>query len=197
MFRDRSDLLRDNPAQLNYGVAVTDVDGDGEYEFFVASYNAGNLVLKWDGERYTDIADDILADVERQAIGVAAGDLNGDGREEIYILNTDTFSGRKQLADRLFQWHRGRWRDMFMLPENRDALNLTAGRSVACIGSVRNRTLQLHRRQLWRPDALLRTGSERFSGRCRPLYRPRLHYGRAQPDLASSGFGTHGCLCRQ
>jgi hypothetical protein len=43
-----------------------------------------------------------LADPERQAIGVAAGDFDGDGKEEIYVLNTDTFGGRKKLTDRLF-----------------------------------------------------------------------------------------------
>lgn len=46
MFQDRSDLLRDNPPQLNYGVAVVDVDGDGEHEFYVAGYGAGNAALK-------------------------------------------------------------------------------------------------------------------------------------------------------
>ena len=133
MFKDRTDLLPDNPRQLNYGVAVTDLDGDGENEFYVASYFAGNAALKWDGKRYVDIADEMLADTGRQAIGVAAGDLDGDGREEIYVLNTDTFAGRKQVADRLLRYSNGRWRDLFTFPENRDALNLTAGRSVVCV----------------------------------------------------------------
>lgn len=43
-----------------------------------------------------------LADPERQAIGVAAGDFDADGLEEVYVLNTDTFGGRKKLTDRLF-----------------------------------------------------------------------------------------------
>jgi hypothetical protein len=138
MFHDRSDLLHDNFPQLNYGIAVTDVDGDGKHEFFVAGYDGANQVLKWDGSQYIDIADETLADARRQAIGVAAGDLDGDGREEIYILNTDTFSGRKQWADRLLHYHDGQWRDLFGLPANRDALNLTAGRSVACVDRLGN-----------------------------------------------------------
>ena len=120
-------------------MAVTDVDGDGDFEFFVAGYGNANQALKWDGRQYVDIADETLADAGRQAIGVCAGDLDGDGREEIYILNTDSFAGRKQHADRLLRWEapdaggRGWWRDLFGLPENQDALNLTAGRSVACV----------------------------------------------------------------
>lgn len=136
MFIDKSSLLLDNPTQLNYGIAVTDVDGDGAFELFVASFGQRNLVLKWQSNEqkygFVDIADEKLADVGQLAIGVAAGDLDGDGREEIYVLNTDSFAGRKQFGDRLFDW-RGKWQDLFALPQNQDALNLTAGRSVAWV----------------------------------------------------------------
>ncbi|WP_218083104.1 CRTAC1 family protein [Anthocerotibacter panamensis] len=133
MFIDRSELLRDNPPQLNYGLAVLDVDRDGAFELFVSGFGAANLVLKWDGQQFIDVAPAPLADPGRQAIGVAAGDFDGDGGEEIYVLNTDTFAGRKRLGDRLFALREGQWVDLFSLPENQDALNLTAGRSVACV----------------------------------------------------------------
>ncbi len=134
MFRNRSDLLIDNPVQLNYGIAVTDIDGDGAFELFVAGFtNAPNLVLKWDGNAFVDVADPALADAERQAIGVAACDIDGDGDEEIYILNTDTFAGQKRIGDRLFDRSEGEWTDLFSLHVNQSVLNLTAGRSVACV----------------------------------------------------------------
>ncbi|NJO40514.1 MAG: CRTAC1 family protein [Cyanobacteria bacterium CRU_2_1] len=133
MLIDKSSLLLDNPTQLNYGIAVTDVDGDGAFELFVAGFGKRNLVLKWQGTGFIDIADEGLADPGRQAIGVAAGDLDGDGREEIYVLNTDTFMGRKKFGDRLFDWQNGAWTDLFALPQNQDSLNLRAGRSVAWI----------------------------------------------------------------
>lgn len=132
MFIDQSALLLDNPTQLNYGIAVTDIDGDGAFELIVAGFGERNLVLQWQGHGFVDIADATLADDGRQAIGVAAGDLDGDGREELYVLNTDRFAGRKRFADRLFDWQDG-WRDLFALPQNQDALNLTAGRSVAWV----------------------------------------------------------------
>lgn len=133
MFIDKSGLLLDNPTQLNYGIAITDIDRDGEFELFIAGFGQHNLVLKWQGTGFVNIADETLADLGRQAIGVAAGDLDGDGQEEIYVLNTDAFAGRKRFADRLFDWQDGNWKDLFSLPQNLDALNLTAGRSVAWV----------------------------------------------------------------
>ena len=38
-----------NPAQRNYGVAITDVDGDGLFDAVVAGYNGPNAVLSSDG----------------------------------------------------------------------------------------------------------------------------------------------------
>ncbi len=133
MFIDKSALLLDNPTQLNYGIAVSDIDGDGAFELFVAGFGQRNLVLKWNGTGFVDIADATLADVGRRAIGVAAGDIDGDGQEEIYVLNTDTFAGRKQYGDRLFDFLDREWVDLFSLPLHQNALNLTAGRSVVCV----------------------------------------------------------------
>ena len=138
MFTNKSKFLWDNPTQMNYGLAITDVDGDGSFELFVAGFNGPNLVLKYNGQGLVNIADEILADAGRQALGVAAADIDGDGREEIYVLNTDTFAGPKRLGgapwgDRLFDYRDGKWVDLFSLPENQNLLNLTAGRSVVCV----------------------------------------------------------------
>ncbi|MEM7652473.1 MAG: CRTAC1 family protein [Pseudomonadota bacterium] len=133
MFADISDLIAHNLPLLHYGVAATDLDGDGSSEFFVAGFGGPNRLLKWIDGILVDIADEVLMDVGRQAIGVAAGDIDGDGREELYILNTDTFSGPKTYADRLFDFRNGRWTDLFSLPENAPILNRTAGRSAAAI----------------------------------------------------------------
>lgn len=139
MFEDHTELIADNPVQRNYGVAVTDVDGDGAFELFIAGFGtadrngARNTVLKWDGEQFVDIADNTLADVNGMAIGVAACDIDADGREEIYVLNTDTFGGQKQVTDRLFAYNGNDWVDLFAIPRNQQDLNFTAGRSVACV----------------------------------------------------------------
>jgi hypothetical protein len=132
VFLDRSDLISQNPAMPAYGVCVTDVDGDGAFEWFVAGFGWNNRVLAWDGARLVDRYDPLLAAPDRQAIGVAAADIDGDGREEIYILNTDTFAGTKRFGDQLFAW-RGGWYDLFTQPQNHAVINRIAGRSVAAL----------------------------------------------------------------
>lgn len=66
-------------------------------------YNGPNLVLKYDKAqgRLVNVAEDergspyyALRDRQGNAIGVTACDIDGDGREEIYFLNTNNaFSG--------------------------------------------------------------------------------------------------------
>ncbi len=133
MFIDCSRLILNNPIQLNYGAAVTDLDGDGQFEIVIAGFGFPNLVLKWDGEHLIDTARIEQADTLRQAIGVAGADIDGDGREELYILNSDTFAGRKQLGDRLLDLVDSTWTDLFALPGNKSLSNMTAGRSVIAI----------------------------------------------------------------
>ncbi|XP_036803907.1 cartilage acidic protein 1 isoform X2 [Oncorhynchus mykiss] len=134
-----------NPTQLNYGMAVTDVDGDGDLEVVVAGYNGPNLVLKYDRgqQRLVNIAVDdrsspfyALRDPLGNAIGVTACDVDGDGREEIYFLNTNNaYSGRATYSDKLFKFRNGRFEDLLGDDINvrRGVANRMAGRSVACV----------------------------------------------------------------
>jgi hypothetical protein len=135
MFRDATPELTDNAAALRYGIAVTDVDGDGSFEAVVTGYTGPNQVLKWTGKGFEDIADRTLADAGRQAIAVAAADIDGDGREELYVLNSDSVAGPKEQSDRLFACfgEAGPWLDLFQLPDNRAVANQISGRSVAVI----------------------------------------------------------------
>lgn len=133
MFIECSNLIAGNQPALNYGVAVADVDGDGQDEIIVAGYGGPNRVLKWGGSGLVDMAIPLLADKGRRAIGLACGDIDGDGREEIYILNSDGFSGPKQVSDRLLACFGDRWIDLFALPENFAVANRFAGRSIAVI----------------------------------------------------------------
>ncbi|MBN9119596.1 MAG: CRTAC1 family protein [Planctomycetes bacterium] len=132
MFQDASGLIAYNPPGFHYGAAA--VDFAGRSAFVVAGFGGPNRVLAWSGGQLRDVASPELADEGRQAIAVAAGDLDGDGREELYVLNTDTFAGPKRHADRLFKLRPdGHWDDLFARPENAGVRNLAAGRSVAVI----------------------------------------------------------------
>nr|XP_030721124.1 cartilage acidic protein 1 isoform X3 [Globicephala melas] len=157
-----------NPTQLNYGVAVTDVDHDGDFEIVVAGYNGPNLVLKYDRaqKRLVNIAVDersspyyALRDRQGNAIGVTACDIDGDGREEIYFLNTNNaFSGVATYTDKLFKFRDNRWEDILSDEVNvaRGVASLFAGRSVACVD---------------------RRGSGRYS-----IYIANYAYGNVGPD---------------
>ncbi|KAM6441750.1 cartilage acidic protein 1 isoform 3-T4 [Liasis olivaceus] len=132
-----------NPTQLNYGVAVTDVDQDGDFEIVVAGYNGPNLVLKYDKARgrLLNLAVDehsspyyALRDRQGNAIGVTACDIDGDGWEEIYFLNTNNaFSGVATYTDKLFKFRNGHWEDILSDEVNRAVASRFAGRSVACV----------------------------------------------------------------
>ncbi|PEN11210.1 hypothetical protein CRI94_16630 [Longibacter salinarum] len=139
MFRDATSLINKNPVQRNYGVAVGQLRHQGEFELLVAGYTGRNLVFAWDGTRFTELETTSIADSERQAIGIASADVNGDGTEEVYVLNTDTFAGRKRFADRLFAGNGSdAWTNLFDDPENERSRNLTAGRSVAVVDRTGN-----------------------------------------------------------
>lgn len=106
MFADLSGFIADNPAQWYTGMAVVDLDGDGSYECVVAAQGGRNLVLKWGGDAFYDVGLAPLTDDRAPSMGLAAGDADGDGREELYIGNAES------APDRLFAWRRGNWVDL-------------------------------------------------------------------------------------
>lgn len=141
MFIKTNWLKNLDTSQLNYGVAVSDVDNDGSLEWIVAGFSGPNFVLKFDRatKRLINLAQDhrysAIADQGGQAIGVCACDIDGDGREEIYFLNTNNaYAGRADYGDSLFKWRNGKYVNLYTDPVNSrmDAKSF-AGRSVACI----------------------------------------------------------------
>ena len=92
-FRDLSNIIEFNETRLSYGVSVTDINMDGNYEFIVTGFGYPNLALTYiDGKLKNIAQDEIFIDQFRKTIGVAACDIDKDGYEEIYFLNTDTYS---------------------------------------------------------------------------------------------------------
>ena len=135
-FKSIDSLLETNPSRLRYGVSILDIDGDGIFEAFVCGYGESNSLLKWQGGRLRDVAGRMgIAAPERRAIGVASCDMDGDGDEEIYVLNTDSYSGDKAFSDHLFKRSQpGRaFRDVMDDDVNRASRSSFAGRSVACV----------------------------------------------------------------
>ena len=132
-FSNISDIIENNTDRLSYGVSVTDFDKDGSYEFIVAGFGYSNLALSYkNGKLINTIQDPLFIDENRSTIGVSSCDIDQDGFEEIYFLNTDTYSGEKKYSDRLLD-NNNKIFDYFELEKNLENLNLTAGRSVVCV----------------------------------------------------------------
>ena len=133
-FKDITFKIADNPKRLSYGISVADIDRNGKYEFIVTGFGYPNLALSYENGKLINIANqNIFSDESRKTIGVAACDVDRDGYEEIYFLNTDTYSGTKKYSDRLIDLVGNKYLDMFEIEKNKEDLNLTAGRSVACV----------------------------------------------------------------
>ena len=133
-FKDITSLIENNDFRLSYGVSVTDVNQDNKYEFVVTGFGFSNLALSYQNGKLINInKDEIFDDVNRKTIGVAACDIDQDGFEEIYFLNTDTYSGEKKYSDRLIDNSIDGFIDLFEKDINKKNLNLTAGRSVVCV----------------------------------------------------------------
>ncbi len=132
-FSNISNIIENNNDRLSYGISVTDFDKDGSYEFIVAGFGYSNLALSYkNGKLINIIQDPLFVDEDRNTIGVSACDIDQDGFEEIYFLNTDTYSGEKKYSDRLLD-NNNKIFDYFELEKNLENLNLTAGRSVVCV----------------------------------------------------------------
>ena len=133
-FEDITNQIVDNPKRLSYGVSVTDVNQDGNFDFIVTGFGYLNLALSYENGKLINIVNQKkFSDEFRRTIGVAACDIDRDGYEEIYFLNTDTYSGTKKYSDRLIDLEKGKFIDLFEIEKNQKDLNLTAGRSVVCV----------------------------------------------------------------
>ena len=133
-FKDITSLIENNDFRLSYGVSVTDVNQDDKYEFVVTGFGFSNLALSYQNGKLINInKNEIFDDAKRKTIGVAACDIDQDGFEEIYFLNTDTYSGEKKYSDRLIDSSSAGFIDLFEKDINKKNLNLTAGRSVVCV----------------------------------------------------------------
>ena len=133
-FEDITSQIVENPKRLRYGVSVTDVNQDGNFDFIVTGLGYLNLALSYENGKLVNIVNQKkFSDEFRSTIGVAACDIDRDGYEEIYFLNTDTYSGTKKYSDRLIDLEKGKFIDLFEIEKNQKDLNLTAGRSVVCV----------------------------------------------------------------
>ncbi len=82
------------PEIIGGGGAVLDYDKDGDMDIYIAqggslatAGQASNVLLRNDGERFTDVSALSGADDGAYGMGVATGDYNNDGFVDIYVTN--------------------------------------------------------------------------------------------------------------
>ena len=93
-FVSQTDRLRQNPVMRAYGISIVDTNDDGKFEAFVCGYGHANLLYESRADGLHDIAAQVgVQYAARRAIGVASCDMDNDGMEEIYVLNTDAYGG--------------------------------------------------------------------------------------------------------
>jgi len=115
-------------------VAVADLLGSGAPQFVVCGDGGPNRVFAGVGGELLDRTPRALADDGRPSVAAAAADVDGDGFEELFVLNAHTSASPSRHAHRLF--HRatdGHWHDLFADPTNRADCHSTGGRSVAAV----------------------------------------------------------------
>jgi hypothetical protein len=129
-FEDVSHVIADNVKRMAGGMAMIDIDQDGEFEIFVTAVRQSNAVLKWNGKSLIDVTPLSLRDASGPSVAVAAADIDGDGIEEIFVVD----SVDEKSEDRLFKFDtkEKRWSDILGLSKDVSA-HSGSSRSVAVI----------------------------------------------------------------
>ncbi|XP_052767860.1 cartilage acidic protein 1-like [Mya arenaria] len=127
-------------------VAVTDIDQDGAFDVIVAVSDAANLILGYDegsgGHAELPLPADFreaLEDKQGRTVGVCACDVDGDGLDDVYLMNDNPVYPASDviiIPDRLLSLHgAGGVRDLFSLPGNAEIAPARGGNAVGCIDS--------------------------------------------------------------
>lgn len=155
MFRSWNPWFGSNPPGSYGGVALMDADGDGAFEMLLARSDGPNRILKFTGGALRDLISPRIADSDRATFDVQPADFDGDGFEELYLLNSPE-SGTDRLLKRGLD---GQWFDLLERPEQR----AFAGWNAASASAVDRRGIGRYGLQLehaTQPARFLELGSD-------------------------------------
>ena len=89
------------------GPSLADIDLDGDFDLFVANYGPSALYRADAAGRFTDIARDAGIDLRGHGVTSAWGDVDNDGRPDLYVGNF--IAGQPLYRDALFLNHAARF----------------------------------------------------------------------------------------
>ena len=103
-------MIKENFPSRYYGLAITDINNDRHFDLIVSNFEGTNFYYSFKNNFYRKEYINIF--IKEKTIGVAACDIDEDGYEEVYFLNTDTFSGLKRSNDNLIDYDRKKYIDI-------------------------------------------------------------------------------------
>ena len=103
---ERAGALLKSPAR---SCAFSDVDGDGWIDLYVTAPHGPNVLLRNNGNgTFTNIAKAAGVELaDRRSLGCAFGDVDGDGRDDLFVANYDS-----QVSTLLKNLGGGRFKDV-------------------------------------------------------------------------------------
>ena len=128
VFKDITNKIANNYDMRRYGLSTITINN--KLYVFSTGFDGPNTLMTWQDGKLVDVTPPELEDVETNAIGAAACDIDEDGEEELYVLTTGgAYGGQKATKDKLYDKQGDTWVDLL---EDSRVTNQYSGRSVAC-----------------------------------------------------------------
>ena len=130
MFVDRRCYVEPAGTERQGGLAVVHLDRSSLPALLVAGMSGPNRLYRFADGLLVDQADPVLADAGSATLSVAGADIDRDGREEIYLHNSEVTCGPKHSPDRLLTRFGPGWLDRFDDPSVDRLLNRISARGI-------------------------------------------------------------------
>lgn len=112
MFERLDDPFSGLPPARYTSLCVADIDGCGPRALVLGAVGAANRILALRPGGPVDCDPDRLAEAAAATVAVCAGDVDGDGAEELFLGHGDPGGRMRGAGERLFDLDAGEWHDL-------------------------------------------------------------------------------------